>query len=142
MSNLELVSTRLLPVSRERAFEALHDVDQLVQWWGPDGFTSTSESFDFRPGGTWTMVMHGPDGTDYPNLYRFLTIEAPAQVVVEHPQDPHWFELTIAFDEAPGGTLLTWRQRFDSEAHFAEIKEFVADANEQVLARLEAVVAR
>ncbi|MFN3431359.1 MAG: SRPBCC domain-containing protein [Candidatus Sericytochromatia bacterium] len=137
----ELVSTRLLPVSRERAFAALSDLDQLVRWWGPDGFTSTSEAFDFSPGGAWTMVLHGPDGTDYPNLYNFTAIEPPARAVVEHPHEVHWFELTIAFDEAPGGTQVIWRQRFDDEAHFAEIKDVVAAANDQVLARLEAVVA-
>jgi uncharacterized protein YndB with AHSA1/START domain len=138
----ELVSTRLLPVPRERAFAALSDLGQLVQWWGPDGFSSTSEAFDFRPGGSWTMVMHGPDGTDYPNFYRFCKIEAPARVVLERPDPAHCFELTIAFDEAPGGTQLTWRQRFDDEAHFAEVKDFVAAANQQVLSRLEAVLTR
>lgn len=138
----ELISTRLLPCSPERAFAALSDVDQLVQWWGPDGFTSTSERFDFRPGGTWTMVMHGPDGTDHPNLYRFLAIEAPSRAVVEHPHEVHHFELTIAFDEAPGGTQVTWRQHFGSEQHFAEVQDICAVANEQVLARLAAVVAR
>jgi uncharacterized protein YndB with AHSA1/START domain len=137
----ELVSTRLLPCAPERAFDALSDVDQLVRWWGPEGFTSTSESFDFRPGGTWTMVMHGPDGTDYPNLYRFAAIEAPGRAVVERPDPAHRFELTITFDAAPGGTRVTWRQFFDSESHFAEIKDFVAGANEQVLDRLLAVVA-
>jgi uncharacterized protein YndB with AHSA1/START domain len=138
----EIVCTRLLPVPRERAFAALSDLDQLVQWWGPDGFSSTSEAFDFSPGGSWTMVMHGPDGTDYPNFYRFCAIEAPAHVVLERPDPAHCFELTIAFDEAPGGTQLTWRQRFDDEAHFAEIKDFVSAANQQVLSRLEAVLAR
>lgn len=135
----ELVATRLIPVPRERAFAALTDLDQLVRWWGPDGFTSTSEAFDFRVGGRWTMVLHGPDGQDYPNVYTFEAIEAPARVVLEHPHEVHWFELTIAFDEAPDGTRVTWRQRFDDEAHFAEIKDFVAAANEQVLARLAAV---
>lgn len=137
----ELVATRLLPVPRERAFAALSDLDQLVRWWGPEGFTSTSEAFDFRPGGSWTMVMHGPDGARYPNLYVFREIEVPARVVVEHPDPAHRFELTIALDEAPGGTQLTWRQRFDSPEHFAEIKDFVATANQQVLTRLEAVLA-
>ena len=138
----ELVHTRVLPFPRERAFSALSDLDELVQWWGPDGFSSTSEPFDFRPGGRWTVVMHGPDGTDYPNLYRFHEIEAPARVVLEHPDPAHWFELTVVYDEVPGGTLLTWRQRFDSEGHFAQIKDFVSAANEQVLARMEAVLAR
>lgn len=138
----ELVCTRLLPFPRERAFAALSDLDQLVQWWGPDGFSSTSQAFDFRPGGSWTMVMHGPDGTDYPNLYRFREIEAPARVVLEHPDPGHCFELTIEYDETPGGTRVTWRQRFDDEAHFAQIEDFVAAANQQVLSRLEAVLTR
>lgn len=138
----EQVSTRLLPCSPERAFAALSDVEQLVEWWGPDGFTTTSESFDFRAGGSWTMVMHGPDGRNYPNLYRFLAIEAPSRAVVEHPHESHWFELTITFDEAPGGTLITWCQRFDDEVHFAAIKDIVEKANPQLLARLAAVVAR
>jgi uncharacterized protein YndB with AHSA1/START domain len=135
----ELVATRLLPVPRERVFAALREVDQLVRWWGPDGFTSTSQAFDFRPGGAWTVVLHGPDGTDYPNLYTFQAIEAPARVVMHHPDAAHDFVLTVELDEAPGGTRVTWRQRFDDEAHFAEIRAFVAAANEQVLARLEAV---
>lgn len=137
----ELVATRLLPCTPERAFAAVGDVAELVVWWGPDGFTSTSQAFDFRPGGTWTMVMHGPDGTDYPNVYRFLAIEAPGRVVVEHPDPDHWFELTIAFEAVPGGTQVNWRQRFASEAHLTEIRDFVSAANEQVLARLAAVVA-
>lgn len=135
----ELITSRLIPLSRERVFAALSDVEQLVHWWGPDGFTSTSKAFDFRPGGSWTMVMHGPDGTDYPNVYRFLAIEPPARAVVEHPDPAHRFELTITFDEAPGGTLVTWRQRFDSAEHFEQIKDMVAAANPQLLARLEAV---
>src|SRR5687768_7388179 len=30
-----------------------------------------------------------------------------ARVVLDHPDPAHTFELTLAFDEAPGGTLLT-----------------------------------
>lgn len=138
----ELVSTRVLPIPRERAFAALRELDQVIQWWGPDGFTSTSEAFDFREGGRWTMVLHGPDGTAYPNVYTFEAIDAPARVVIEHPHEVHWFELTITYDEVPGGTEVTWRQRFDDEAHFAEIKDMVAAANEQVLARMAAVATR
>jgi uncharacterized protein YndB with AHSA1/START domain len=29
---------------------------------GPDGFSTTTSQFDFRPGGVWCFVMHGPDG--------------------------------------------------------------------------------
>lgn len=136
----ELTATRMLPVPPARAFAALSDVDQLVRWWGPDGFTSTSQAFDFRVGGSWDVVLHGPDGSNYPNRYEFQALDAPGRAVVIHPDPVHWFELTILFDEAPGGTHVTWRQRFVDEAHFEEIKGFVGPANDQVLARLEAVV--
>lgn len=138
---LELLHQRLIPFPRSRVFDALADVQARVQWWGPDGFTSTSLECDPQPGGIWRVVLHGPDGTDYPNVYRFLEIHRPEKMVIEHPDPAHWFELCIRCDEAPGGTLLSWRQRFNSEEHCAAIREFVAAANEQVLARLEKVVA-
>ncbi len=46
---------------------AVSDPKHLAQWWGPDGFTITTSSFDFRAGGVWRFVMHGPDGRDYQN---------------------------------------------------------------------------
>jgi uncharacterized protein YndB with AHSA1/START domain len=136
-----LSSTHLLPCSPERAFQALADIEQLVRWWGPDGFTSTSTAFDFRPGGTWTVTLHGPDGTDYPNFYRFLELEAPKRAVIEHPDPAHFFVLTVGFDGVPGGTQVTWHQEFPDAAHFEEVKDFVAGANQQVLARLATVAA-
>lgn len=134
--------TRLLPVPPERAFAALSDVSQLVRWWGPAGFTSTSQTFDFRPDGRWEMVMHGPDGTDYPNLYLFKELAAPTRAVIQHPDPSHWFELTLTYAEAPEGTLLTWRQRFDTAAHYERVKDVVTVANEEMLSRLEAVLGR
>src|SRR5580700_6172332 len=52
---------------RELVFAAWTDPKHLSQWWGPNGFTTTTSSFDFRPGGIWRFVMHGPDGRDYQN---------------------------------------------------------------------------
>ena len=136
----ELTATRHVPHPRERVFAALSQLDQLVKWWGPNGFTSTSEAFDFRPGGSWKMTMHGPDGASYPNLYLYHLIEAPARIVLEHPDPNHWFELTITCAEGPAGTDVTWHQRFTPE-HFPEVRDFVAAANEEVRDRLAAVVA-
>jgi uncharacterized protein YndB with AHSA1/START domain len=36
---------------------------------------------DLRPGGEWILVMHGPDGTDYPNVSVFTEVAAPERVV-------------------------------------------------------------
>jgi uncharacterized protein YndB with AHSA1/START domain len=59
-----IVGTREFDAPRALVFEAWTDPKHLSQWWGPNGFTTTTSSFDFRPGGVWRFVMHGPDGRD------------------------------------------------------------------------------
>src|ERR687889_168434 len=61
----EIVVSRVIGAPRELVFEAFTQVRHLSQWWGPEGFTTTTRSFEFRVGGAWDFVMHGPDGTDY-----------------------------------------------------------------------------
>src|ERR1700752_4973164 len=61
----EIVISRVISAPRELVFEAFTEVRHLSQWWGPEGFTTTTRSFEFRVGGEWDFVMHGPDGTDY-----------------------------------------------------------------------------
>ena len=50
-------------------------------WWGPNGFTTTTRAFEFRPGGVWEFVMHGPDGVDYPNRIEWREIVPPERIV-------------------------------------------------------------
>ena len=61
----EIVISRVIDAPRELVFEAFTEVRHLSRWWGPEGFTTTTRSFEFRVGGEWDFVMHGPDGTDY-----------------------------------------------------------------------------
>ncbi len=50
----EIVITRAVPAPRELAFAAFTEVRHLSRWWGPDGFTTTTRAFDFRPAGSGT----------------------------------------------------------------------------------------
>jgi uncharacterized protein YndB with AHSA1/START domain len=134
------VHWRLIDAPRERVFAAIADAHQLARWWGPNGFTSTFETFDFRPGGHWRLVLHGPDGSDYPNENVFVQIVAPERVVIDHPSDTHHFVLTITLADEGGGTRVGWHQLFDSAEHRNLIAEVVLAANEQNLDRLAAVV--
>ncbi len=43
-------------------WEAWTDPKQVALWWGPNGFSTTIEQMDVRPGGVWKQVLHGPDG--------------------------------------------------------------------------------
>src|SRR5262245_64576765 len=72
----------------ERVFDAFAQPEVLARWWGPGGFTSTFEVFEFRPGGRWKFVMHGPDGSNHPNESVFLELDGPSRLVVQHRSQP------------------------------------------------------
>ena len=61
----EIVICRVISAPRELVLEAFTEVQHLSQWWGPEGFTTSTRAFEFRVGGEWDFVTHGPDGTDY-----------------------------------------------------------------------------
>jgi uncharacterized protein YndB with AHSA1/START domain len=133
----EFVHSRLIDVPRERVFKAFSDPVHLARWWGPHGFSSTIHEFDLRPGGAWRFVMHGPDGTDYPNESVFVEVVAPERIVFEHLSGHH-FQMTITFAAQGARTLVGWRQVFDTADERQRIAGFVTDANEQNLDRLAA----
>lgn len=136
------MTTRILNASRERVFQEFSDGNQLAKWWGPNGFTNTFHEFDFRVGGTWMFVMHGPDGKDYKNEQRFAEITRSERIVFEHLSSPR-FVLTVSLDEAGAGkTKITWRQRFETAEECARIKTYAVDGNEQNLDRLAASLAK
>lgn len=130
---------RTIDAPCEVAFGAFRDPEQLARWWGPNGFSNSFSEFDFREGGYWRFTMHGPDGTDYPNESRFLEVIENRRVVIEHLSGHH-FILTIEFTAAGNTTIVNWHQLFDTAEHYHRIAEFVSQANEQNLDRLEAVV--
>lgn len=138
----EFVHTRLIDAPREQVFAAFAEPTRLARWWGPNGFTSTFSVFEFRPGGAWRFVMHGPDGTDYRNENVFAEIVAPDRIAIEHSAAPHHFVLTVTFTAQGPRTLVGWRQMFDTAAEKQRIAAFVAPANEQNLDRLAAEVLR
>ena len=130
-------------VTPAEVFAAMSDPARVARWWGPDGFTNTIHRFEFHPGGTWLLTMHGPDGKDYPNESRFARLVPGEIFEIEHLSGHH-FILTIELRAAGAGTEIHWRQTFDTVAHYEEIAQFVAAANEQNLQRLraEALAAR
>ena len=136
----EFVHSRLIDAPPERVFEAFADPARLARWWGPDGFSSTFETFDLKPGGQWRFVLHGPDGTDYPNENRFVEVVPARRVVVEHVSEDHHFVLAITFAGEDGRTRVGWRQVFDTAEHRDRLAPVVIDANEQNLSRLAAEV--
>jgi uncharacterized protein YndB with AHSA1/START domain len=141
----EMVITRVFDAPRELVFDAWTDPEQIVHWWGPTGFTTTIEKMDVRPGGEWIHVMHGPDGTDYPNKSAFIEVVRPELLSSTH--GGHGREGStevnakkiVTFEKVEGNkTLLTLRMVFPStEARDTIIREYGAiEGGKQTLARL------
>src|SRR5256885_16013882 len=100
----EIVISRVIDAPRKLVFEAFTEVRHLSRWWGPEGFTTTTRSFEFRVGGEWDFVMHGPDGTDYQEWISWTEIAPPERIALRHGEsrgDPDAFQAVLTF--APDG---------------------------------------
>ena len=141
-----LGAQRLLNASPKEVFSVFEQPDRLARWWGPNGFTNTFETFEFKPGGLWKFVMHGPSGengepgTNYPNESVFKEIVPESRIVIEHICQP-WFTLTINLTPKGNQTHLDWAQEFESTEVARKIHSLIGDANEQNLDRMERVLA-
>ncbi|MGZ5810615.1 MAG: SRPBCC family protein [Xanthobacteraceae bacterium] len=138
-----IIGTRVFEAPRDLVFSAWTDPKHLAQWWGPNGFTTTTHSFEFRPGGSWRFVMHGPDGRDYQNRITFDEIVPPERILYRHgggdDVEPVQFTQAVTFEDLGNGqTRLTWHGKFPSaEERTRVIREYGADKGlVQTMARL------
>lgn len=141
-SERELRVSRLVKAPRRFVWQAFTTAEHLGRWWGPDGFRCTTSEFELRPGGRWVFVMHGPDGTDYPNQITWREIVQPERLHYLHGgDDGHTFESTVTLEERGGSTLVTLRALFPSKAERDLVVErYRADeGGRQTLGRLAAL---
>lgn len=146
----EIVLMRVFDAPREMVFDAWADPKQLVEWFGPDGFTTTIEAFNFREGGEWVHVMHGPDGTNYPCSAMFTDVQRPEVIAYfnrggrEGEEDVE-FQSTVTFEElGPEKTRLTIRMEFtSSEERDENVRKYGSiDGGRQTLNRLAMFLAK
>ena len=140
----EIVTTRLIDAPRALVFEAWTDPKHVAQWFGPDGFVTTTHSMDVRPGGVWRFTMRGPDGKDWPNVVTYEQVVPPERLVYLHGDDkePDMFHNTITFDDEDGKTALTMRAVFKTAAarEFVVRERGAVEGGQQTIARLEQYV--
>jgi hypothetical protein len=118
-------------------FRAWSEPDHLKNWWGPSGFTNTFHEFDFRMGGRWKFVMHGPDKGNYQNECEFTKIVAPSLIEWKRITQP-LFNVVAQFEIVEQHqTKLIFKMVFDTPEECAKIKKFVVDKNEENFDKLE-----
>jgi len=141
----EIVISRVIDAPRELVFEAFTEVRHLSRWWGPDGFTTTTRSFEFRVGGAWDFVLHGPDGTDYTEWISWTEIAPPERIALLHGEsrsDPNAFESVLTFEAYGSATRIEMRTVFPTRELRDEAAEkyHAIEGGKQTLSNLAAYV--
>jgi uncharacterized protein YndB with AHSA1/START domain len=142
----EIVISRVIEAPRELVFEAFTEVRHLSRWWGPEGFTTTTRSFEFRVGGVWDFVLHGPDGTDYPEWICWTEIAPPERIALLHGEfrgDPNAFESVLTFAPHGAATRIVMHTVFPTRELRDEAvgKYHAIEGGQQTLSHLAAYVA-
>jgi uncharacterized protein YndB with AHSA1/START domain len=120
----DFVISRMFDASRERIWKAWTEREQLMQWFGPKGFTMPVAQLDFRPGGSLHYCLRGPDGKEMWGKFTYREIVTPERIVLvnsfsdndgnltRHPFSATWpLEMltTTTFTEEKGKTTVTIR---------------------------------
>src|SRR3954453_8120019 len=139
----EVVISRGIDAPRELVFEAFTEVRHLSRWWGPKGFTTTTRAFEFRVGGVWDFVMHGPDGTDYLEWITWTEITPPERIAMLHGEfrdDPNAFESVLTFRADGAATRIAMRTVFSTKElrDQAVAKHHAIEGGQQTLSNLAA----
>ena len=143
----EIVVERLLNALPAAVFRAWTRPDEIVKWWGPNGFTTTILEMNVRPGGVWRYVMHGPDGRNYANRVIYLEVDPPSRLVFRHTpeagDEPVHHTSIVTFDHVAAQTRVTMRGIFDSADALQHVVTTygAAEGAEQTMDRLVAFVA-
>jgi uncharacterized protein YndB with AHSA1/START domain len=136
----EIVSTRTINFPIELVFKAWSEPNHLQHWWGPKGFTNTFNEFDFRVGGKWSFIMHGPDKGNYVNEVEFIKIEKPTLIAWKRHSKP-LFQILATFEKlSNNSTKIVFKMLFSTVEECSKLKPYVVDKNEENFDKLEVVL--
>lgn len=135
-----IVIERLVQAPPDKVWMAWSDPTHIDQWWGPNGFRNQTLSMDFKPGGVWRYIMHGPDGKAWNTWIRYEEIVTGERLVYACGEDdsdePH-FHATVTFVRTGAGTQVSMRLVLPTAEACAAAKKFGAvQGGHQTLARL------
>lgn len=127
----ELYISRLYDAPLKMVWDAWTDPKQVAKWWGPRGYSLTIKHMDVKTGGSWSYVMHGPDGTDYNNKTIYLEVEKYSRMVYDHGGNddrPPLFRVTVDFTEVAGKTKMEMTMALPTAEAAKEIKKLIKKA--------------
>lgn len=136
-----LFLSRSIRAPRERVWAAFTDPRALDAWWGPDGFTTTTESFSLEVGGAWRFTFqHAVHGV-FPNRIRWTAITPPERLDWLHDggEGTDAFTTIVWFEVEGDGTRVHLIQLHSSAEARARVEAFGAvELGQQTLGKLAA----
>ena len=108
--------TRVYAAPRKLVYAAITEREHVARWMAPKDFTMPVCEGDLRVGGKWRCCMVSPEGKELWLGGVYTEIVPGRKVVCTHAWDDedgkpgHETLLTIALEDADGGTKLTLHQ--------------------------------
>ncbi|RYZ85289.1 MAG: ATPase [Proteobacteria bacterium] len=127
----EIALYRVYDAPARLVWDAWTDPKQAAQWWGPRGFTITTKSKELKVGGQWIYTMHGPDGTDWPNIATYHEVVDQKRLVYDHgatETTPPLFRVTVTFEEKAGKTHMHMIMALETPEAAEATKGFIKTA--------------
>ncbi len=112
----ELVITRIFDAPPDMVFRLWSEPEHMARWSCPQGFTTTLNEGDIRPGGHWRMCMRSPDGRDHCLQGIYWEIVPPERILFTHAWEDetgkpgHETQVCVRFTEENGKTRQVFRQ--------------------------------
>lgn len=122
-----LVIERTFKAPRQLVWDVWTQPEHIANWWGPKGYYTRVEEYDFRPGGKWKYVMVGTNGQEHAVVGIFETILEPEKIVttdnfgegheaVGVAEMPGILKLIVELEDLGEHTRLTLTQTHTTEA--------------------------
>lgn len=93
----ELILERVLDAPVENLWRCWTEATLLKQWFCPQPWSVSRAIIDARPGGEFSIVMHGPEGEEFPASGVFLAVEPRRRLVTTDAFLPGWVPSERAF---------------------------------------------
>jgi uncharacterized protein YndB with AHSA1/START domain len=111
----EIVVSRIIEGPRRLVFDAFTSDKYLAQWCAPKGGKITTKAFDFKPGGVWDATIEGPDGSAYPNYWKWTEIVPPERITWLYGTGKDAVPTTVTLVEKGAATEVTMRIVYGSK---------------------------
>jgi uncharacterized protein YndB with AHSA1/START domain len=94
----EITITRVYDAQRELVWRAWTEPEELVQWWGPPGWSTALETvtMEVRPGGSFRLTSVSDQGEEMPVVGVYREVVEPERLVLEEPGEGSWHEGSVS----------------------------------------------